>query len=346
VSDADFINEKWNKTIQKFLEDYNKWEKHTLAEYIRECAEIIERKIELGLIQIEKSKISSYLFGEFKKQEIEVSDRTIQRSLSPEYKQTEKSPLKADTMSTSAEPIKTVFSSPDSVLLGEVDQYNTIYINGIRYEPVREKRESLTDVFTVDVTPFIDDTYITILNASKTCNRWEAFFSSICEYYMDRNTSHLIIKNIKTTDKLSNEEKEKFINEFKKRAEVSNNVYNHIQEAFKNDKAFFTSSLAQSETARKEVDKREKWGNYSKILMHYLTTIINKANLAELVGYCSKYTSIGIERNDEVTKFHNWLLSCPKCKTDIHYEMNQCIEEELRLDEAGLPSKIMPKPIN
>jgi hypothetical protein len=343
VSDADFINEKWNKTIQKFLEDYNKWEKHTLKENIIELAEIIELKIDNGLLNMPKSNISSYLYGELKKQEIEVSDRTIQRSLPPIFKKTEYG-QKPDTMSTSHESIWTIVSTPESSNILEEDQYGNLRKNGILQENKREKRESLSEVFSVDVKPFIEDTYNTILNASKTCNRWEAFFSAICEYYMDRHTAPIVIDRIRLTDKIKENEKQEYIDEFEKRIKISEELHNYVKKSFtKQDQLFFAEHLSKAETARKEVDKREKWGNYSKVLMHYLTTIVNKANLAEIVGYCSKYASIGIERNEEVLRFYNWLLSCPKCNADIHYTMNEVIEEELRLDEAGLPSKVLPR---
>lgn len=342
MSDADFINEKWNSTLNKFREDYVKWERHTLKENIIELAEIIELKIDNGLLNIPKSNISSYLYGELKKQEVEVSDRTIQRSLPPNFKKTEYG-QKPDTMSTSHESIWTIVSTPESSNILEEDQFGNLKKNGILQENKREKRESLSEIFTVDVKPFMDDTYQTILNASKTCNRWEAFFNAICEYYMDRNTAPIIIERIKQTDKIIEEDKIKYIDEFEKRIDVSNRLHNDVIKSFKNDKEIFTKELAKAETARKEVDKREKWGNYSKLVMHYLTTISNKAHLAELVGYCSKYASIGIERNESIMKFYNWLLACPKCKSDIHYEMDKIIEEELRRDEAGLPSLILPK---
>lgn len=342
MSDADFINEKWNRVLNKFRDDYNTWEKHTLKEHIIELAEIIELKIDNGLLNIPKSNISSHLYSELKKQEVEVSDRTIQRSLPPNFKQTEYS-KKPDTMSTSHESIWTIVSTPESSNLLEEDQFGNLKKNGILQENKREKRESLSEIFSVDVKPFMDDTYQIILNASKTCNRWEAFFNAICEYYMDRHTAPIIMERIRLTDKIKNEEKEEYYKEFEKRIEVSNKIFKDVIKSFKNDKEFFTEELAKADTARREVDKREKWGYYSKLIMHYLTTIANKAYLAELVGYCSKYASIGIERNDAIMKLYQKLLRCPKCDVDIHYELTQMIDIDLKREESGLTSLILPR---
>lgn len=343
MSDADFINEKWNQVIQSFREDYNKWEKHTLADHVKEAADVIALKIEHNLLNIEKSDISSYLFKELRKQEIEVSDRTIQRNLPPQYKHSEKSRLFADTMSSSHEPVWEVISVPDSNVLVEQDQEGNIRVNGVLQQDKREPRESLKDIFSVPIEPFIDDIHKTIMNEYQTANTYAAYFRSVGEYYLDMHTSPLIVENLRKTDKIDDEEKEKMIVEYQKRKKVSEKLNKDIRDHYKGYLEESIKHISTAKTIRNEIDRREKWGHYSKLWQHYLTQIVGKANLADLIGYCSKYASIGIERNEDVIKFYKKMLSCPKCNEDIHRGMNEIIEEDLRREEENLPSLLLPK---
>lgn len=343
MSDADFINEKWNKIIQSFREDYNKWEKHTLAEHVKEAADVIALKIDHKLLTIEKSDISSYLFKELKKQEIEVSDRTIQRSLPPTYKHSEKSRTFGDTMSSSHDPVWDIISNEDSPVLVESDQEGNIRVNGKLQQDKREPRESLKEIFTINIEDFKDQTYDTIMNEYQTANTYAAYFKSIGEYYLDMDTAPLIVENLKKTDKIPKEEKEKLISEFEKRQKVSEELREDIKEHFKDELENSIRHISEAKTTRNEVDRREKWGHFSKLWLQYLSEIIGKANIAEIVGYCSKYASIGVERNENIKKFADMILRCPSCKVDIHKPINQIIEEEIRREEANLPSLIIPK---
>ena len=65
------------------------------------------------------------------------------------------------------------------------------------------------------------------------------------------------------------------------------------------------------------------------------------ANLAKGVNYCSKYGSIGIDRNpdcdyqtnEELKKF---LESCPECGKSIHHKMNVELEKYKLGQELGI----------
>ena len=45
MSDVDFLNNQWRDTLNEFKEDYEKWERHTLKDYLTRCAEIINNQI-------------------------------------------------------------------------------------------------------------------------------------------------------------------------------------------------------------------------------------------------------------------------------------------------------------
>ena len=342
MSDADFINEQWNKELQELREDYNKWEKHTLSEHIQKCAELLELKIDNGLINIQKNEISSYLYKELKRQEIEVSDRWIQKALPPHFKK-EQHHLKPESNSASHDPIWNIISNEDSPVLVESDQSGNIRVNGVLQQDKREPRESLKEIFTVNIEDFKDDVYGTIMNEYQAANTWAAYFKAVGEYYLDMHTSPLIVENLKKTNKIGKDEKEKLIEEFIKREKVSTELQKPIKEHYKDGLEESIKHISDAKTVRNEVDKREKWGYYSKLWQFYIAQIESKANLADLIGYCSKYASIGIERSEDVVKFYNKMLSCPECNKDIHRAMNRIIEEELRREEANLPGLLVPK---
>ena len=52
TSDSDFILEHWGKIIQDFKSDYDKWEKHTLGDYIARCGDSIRNQIDNKMIDI------------------------------------------------------------------------------------------------------------------------------------------------------------------------------------------------------------------------------------------------------------------------------------------------------
>jgi hypothetical protein len=51
-----------------------------------------------------------------------------------------------------------------------------------------------------------------------------------------------------------------------------------------------------------------------------------KADLAQKVGYCSKYASIGIERNKDLDEYLQFARKCPECKRDIAHYINKQIQ--------------------
>ena len=84
--------------------------------------------------------------------------------------------------------------------------------------------------------------------------------------------------------------------------------------------------------ARDNLDERNEWGNYQKLILQFLIRIgETKAQAAKMSNYCSKYASLGIERSEKVKKYWDYLRKCPKCKADIAHECNY----QIQLIESG-----------
>jgi len=89
--------------------------------------------------------------------------------------------------------------------------------------------------------------------------------------------------------------------------------------------------------ARKNIDDRNKWGNYEKLVAQFLIAVgETKAELAKKLNYCSKYASIGIERNDELTRYWHFLGNCPGCKMDVHNFFDLQIQKYLKAEELDI----------
>lgn len=94
------------------------------------------------------------------------------------------------------------------------------------------------------------------------------------------------------------------------------------------------NTLAVLSLARKNIDDRNKWGNYEKLVAQFLIAVgETKAELAKKLNYCSKYASIGIERNEELTSYWQYLGKCPSCKTDVHDYFDLQIQKYLKGEE-------------
>jgi len=108
-----------------------------------------------------------------------------------------------------------------------------------------------------------------------------------------------------------------------------------LDKAF-NDPTFYLKAYAVLTNARKEIDERNKWGDYEKIMSKFLIdTGQSTAHIAELLNYSSKYGSIGIDRHGEFVdpqtkefkrELLEFLMRCPKCKNNIYHIINENIE--------------------
>ena len=139
--DKDFINVKWNNKWTDFREDWNRWENHTLADYIKEFAEIAALKIDAGLVGIKKQEISSYLVSELIRDGRRVTPRYVQEVLPPQYKRN----YSQSELSSQLEEQKFSVVAESNTDVFEKDQFNNYKINGEMVTIVKQQRPEPTD---------------------------------------------------------------------------------------------------------------------------------------------------------------------------------------------------------
>lgn len=154
----------------------------------------------------------------------------------------------------------------------------------------------------------------------------------------DSITKHFdnTLSNIKESESLISALKEKY-NESDELAGVMVEQLGDIDKLIEKDLEI-ASVLS---LARKQIDDRNKWGNYEKLVAQFLIAVgETKAELAKKLNYCSKYSSIGIERNEELTRYWKFLGNCPKCKVDVHNFFDLQIQKYLKAEELDIDTPL------
>ena len=154
----------------------------------------------------------------------------------------------------------------------------------------------------------------------------------------DKITKHFdnVLGNCKEAESLISALKEKY-NESEELAEVMIKELGSIDELISKDLEI-ASVLS---LARKQIDDRNKWGNYEKLVAQWLIAVgETKAELARKLNYCSKYSSIGIERNEELTRYWHFLGNCPNCKIDVHNFFDLQIQKYLKSEDLDIETPL------
>ena len=93
--------------------------------------------------------------------------------------------------------------------------------------------------------------------------------------------------------------------------------------------------------ARDNIDERNKLSNSQKLNLQFLINVgETKAEAAKRVGYCSKYTSLGIERNSELTRYWDFLGKCLNCGVDQKEHKDLLIQRYLSCEELGIETPL------
>lgn len=298
MSDSDFLLKEWRKTLTEFKDDYDKWQKHTLGDYVAKCGEIIRNQIESKVIDIKVQNISSYLFSQLDKEGIEISVRTIQRNLPDTYKQNQ---IKGDNVTSFLdEELFTEIETSDNSVKIEKSQFNTFKING-----VEQKNKEIKKNITVEIKePTKNKTtrQFVYLNAmSKLANKFHLTFETLISRYNESDEIQF------TIDK-----------------ELGN-----VEEKLKK----YAEDWASIENSKGMIDLRRDYGEYEKIMARFMMeTGETIARISQLMDYSEKYGSIGILREPKVMEFFEteenyplYLRTCPKCTCDISQVMNKNI---------------------
>ena len=295
MSDIDFLNDQWRDTLNEFKEDYEKWERHTLKDYLTRCAEIINNQIKYNMIDIKVNGISSYLYSQLNKEGITVSDRHIQKILPDDYKRNY-SKTEQDSELTKAK-WETIETDDPSITI-EKNQFNEIKLNGVEQRAKETKKE---EIVQKPLKPKLNkDTreLIYLKSCSKLANKFHLTFETLIDRYNKSDEVQEIIDN-----------------------EIGN-VELKLGE--------YAKMWANIENSKGMVDLRRDFGEYEKIMGTFMIeTGETIARIAQLMDYSEKYGSIGLLREPKVRAFFEkedtyplYLRSCPKCFTDISHDMN------------------------
>lgn len=295
MSDVDFLNNQWRDTLNEFKEDYEKWEKHTLKDYLTRCAEIVNNQIKYNIIDINVSGISSYLYSQLNKEGITVSDRHIQKILPDDYK---RNYTKSEQDSELSKAKWQTIETDDPSITIEKNQFNEIKINGVEQRAKETKKE---DIVQKPLKPKLnkDTREMTYLKScSKLANKFHLTFETLIDRYNKSDEVQEIIDN-----------------------EIGN-VELKLGE--------YAKMWANIENSKGMVDLRRDFGEYEKIMGTFMIeTGETIARIAQLMDYSEKYGSIGLLREPKVREFFEkedtyplYLRSCPKCFTDISHDMN------------------------
>mgnify|MGYP000332900004 FL=1 len=295
MSDIEFLNSQWRDTLNEFKEDYEKWEKHTLKDYLTRCAEIVNNQIKYNIIDINVSGISSYLYSQLNKEGITVSDRHIQKILPDDYK---RNYTKSEQDSELSKAKWQTIETDDPSITIEKNQFNEIKINGVEQRAKETKKE---DIVQKPLKPKLnkDTREMTYLKScSKLANKFHLTFETLIDRYNKSDEVQEIIDN-----------------------EIGN-VELKLGE--------YAKMWANIENSKGMVDLRRDFGEYEKIMGTFMIeTGETIARIAQLMDYSEKYGSIGLLREPKVREFFEkedtyplYLRSCPKCFTDISHDMN------------------------
>lgn len=220
-----------------------------------------------------------------------------------------------------------------SYIYQKITEYTTISRNGDFYSLFKD------DETQNEMSRIVDEKATKISSASgKTTD--EIFREQVLKVQQknDKITKHFdnVLSNCKEAESLISALKEKY-NESEELSDVMVKELGDIDKLIEKDLEI-ASVLS---LARKQIDDRNRWGNYEKLVAQWLIAVgETKAELARKLNYCSKYASIGIERNEELTRYWHFLGNCPNCKVDVHNFFDLQIQKYLKGEDLDIDTPL------
>ena len=308
MSDEHFLLEQWHDTLHQFREDYEKWERHTLKDYLEKCAEIVNNQIKYKMLDIKVEGISAYLYAQLNKEGITVSDRHIQNILPEDYKRNYN---KTEQDSELEKQNWEIIETEDPSIRLEKNQFNSIKINGVEQRAKEIKKETTQQPLKSKSNKDTRE-LIYLKSCSKLANKFHLTFETLIDRYNKSDEVQEIIDN-----------------------EIGN-VEIKLGE--------YAKMWANIENSKGMVDLRRDFGEYEKIMGTFMIeTGETIARIAQLMDYSEKYGSIGLLREPKVRAFFEkedtyplYLRSCPNCFTDISHDMNYNIALYRASKELGI----------
>lgn len=298
MNEREEVLAKWNQTIKELRDDYLKWEKHTLRDYVLKCCEILALQVEYKIISIEKQQISSYLYKELHKEGIEISSGYYSEIIPDEYT---RNYSKSSVIENSKEPLWQVISDGEDLI--EKNQYDEFRINGkeVTERKFKETKDVEATWDSKDEPERIEDDHSKLLLVYSKCGS--------------------------TIERIFDALRDRYFSSLEAKKEIQSYYKDHEKLTEEN-----MQLLAKLQNSKSLLDDRNRWGPFEKIFMKFLIdTGETTAHLAKAVGYCSKYGSIGIDRNEDLDYVDNpelrkFLRSCPNCHEDIADKLNQDLQ--------------------
>ena len=308
MSDEHFLLEQWHDTLHQFREDYEKWERHTLKDYLEKCAEIVNNQIKYKMLDIKVEGISAYLYAQLNKEGITVSDRHIQNILPEDYKRNYN---KTEQDSELEKQNWEIIETEDPSIRLEKNQFNSIKINGVEQRAKEIKKETTQQPLKSKSNKDTRE-LIYLKSCSKLANKFHLTFETLIDRYNKSDEVQQIID-----DEIGDVELK--LGEYAK-------------------------MWANIENSKGMVDLRRDFGEYEKIMGTFMIeTGETIARIAQLMDYSEKYGSIGLLREPKVRAFFEkedtyplYLRSCPNCFTDISHDMNYNIALYRASKELGI----------
>ena len=308
MSDEHFLLEQWHDTLHQFREDYEKWERHTLKDYLEKCAEIVNNQIKYKMLDIKVEGISAYLYAQLNKEGITVSDRHIQNILPEDYKRNYN---KTEQDSELEKQNWEIIETEDPSIRLEKNQFNSIKINGVEQRAKEIKKETTQQPLKSKSNKDTRE-LIYLKSCSKLSNKFHLTFETLIDRYNKSDEVQQIID-----DEIGDVELK--LGEYAK-------------------------MWANIENSKGMVDLRRDFGEYEKIMGTFMIeTGETIARIAQLMDYSEKYGSIGLLREPKVRAFFEkedtyplYLRSCPNCFTDISHDMNYNIALYRASKELGI----------
>ena len=308
MSDERFLLEQWHDILEQFRGDYEKWERHTLKDYLERCAEIINNQIKYKMLDIKVNGISAYLYAQLNKEGITVSDRHIQNILPEDYKRNYN---KTEQDSELEKQNWEIIETEDPSIRLEKNQFNSIKINGVEQRAKEIKKETTQQPLKSKLNKDTRE-LIYLKSCSKLANKFHLTFETLIDRYNKSDEVQQIID-----DEIGDVELK--LGEYAK-------------------------MWANIENSKGMVDLRRDFGEYEKIMGTFMIeTGETIARIAQLMDYSEKYGSIGLLREPKVRAFFEkedtyplYLRSCPNCFTDISHDMNYNIALYRASKELGI----------
>ena len=272
-----------------------------IADYIEKSRILLTA----GKLDINKQKFSTYIIGKLSERNITVNTNGAFYKMFNDDEKGNQNNIDQKSINISSGQEKTIYE--------ECSEQKT---------PKIKKKNKYTDHFN-NINKCIESAY--------TLN--DAFLEKY-NFGVEEAQVNLRVKQ-QTGDK-------KEIDEARLKLKITQEQEKIIEDDIESSTLDILTILSTLELARENIDDRNKWSKYEKMIAQFLIAVgETKAELAKKLNYCSKYASIGIERDANITRYWKFLGKCLHCGVDIKDEKDLLIEKYLNGEKLNITDGIL-----